>query len=58
MLTTIPHLLATQQVELRRLLDKHHPETHYRNMRKVFIAPHIILEMLQMEQQNYAARAA
>jgi hypothetical protein len=37
---------------------KHHPETHHRNMRKEFLTPHIILEMLWMEQQSYAAHAA
>ncbi len=37
---------------------KHHPETHHRNMRKEFLTLHIILEMLWMEQQNHAARAA
>ena len=39
---------------------KHHPETHHRNIRKEFLTPHIILEMLRIEQQQkqYAARAA
>ncbi len=37
---------------------KHHPETHHCNMRKEFLTPHIVLEMLWMEQQSYAARAA
>jgi hypothetical protein len=37
---------------------KHHPETHNHNMQKEFLTPHIILEMLQMEQQSYAACAA
>jgi hypothetical protein len=37
---------------------KHHPETNHHNMRKEFLTPHIILEMLWMEQQSYAARAA
>jgi hypothetical protein len=37
---------------------KHHPETHHCNMQKEFLTPHIVLEMLRMEQQNYAARAA
>jgi hypothetical protein len=37
---------------------KHHPETHHRNMRKEYLAPHIVLEMLRMEQQSYAAHAA
>jgi hypothetical protein len=45
---TIPHLLATRQVELRQLLDKHHPETHHRNMHKEFLTQHIVLEMLRM----------
>jgi hypothetical protein len=37
---------------------KHHPETHHHNMRKEFLTLHIVLEMLRMEQQSYAARAA
>jgi hypothetical protein len=37
---------------------KHHPETHHRNMRKEFLTLHIVLEMLRIEQQSYAARAA
>jgi hypothetical protein len=37
---------------------KHHPETHHCNMRKEFFTPHIILKLLQMEQQSYAACAA
>jgi hypothetical protein len=37
---------------------KHHLETHHRNMRKEFLTRHIILKMLRMEQQSYAACAA
>ncbi len=37
---------------------KHHPETHHHNMQKEFLTPHIILKMLPMKQQSYAARAA
>jgi hypothetical protein len=37
---------------------KHHPETHHCNMRKEFLTPHIVLKMLRMEQQSYAACAA
>ncbi len=37
---------------------KHHPETHHCNMQKEFLTPHIVLKMLRMEQQCYAARAA
>jgi hypothetical protein len=36
----------------------HHPATHHQNMRKEFLTPHIILEMLRIEQQTHAARAA
>jgi hypothetical protein len=36
---------------------KNHPETHHRNTWKEFLTPHIVLEMLQIEQQNYAACA-
>jgi hypothetical protein len=34
---------------------KHHPETHHCNMRKEFLTPHIVFEMLRTEQQSYAA---
>ncbi len=37
---------------------KHYPETHHCNMWKKFLTPHIVLEMLRMEQQSYAACAA
>ncbi len=37
---------------------KHHPETHHHNMQKEFLTPHIVLEMLRMKQQSYAAHAA
>ncbi len=37
---------------------KHHPEMHHCNMQKEFLTLHIILEMLWMEQQSYAAPAA
>jgi hypothetical protein len=40
---TILHLLATQQVELRQILDKTSLETHLCNMRKEFLTPHIVL---------------
>ncbi len=37
---------------------KQHPEIHHCNTRKEFLTPHIVPEMLQMEQQSYAAHAA
>ena len=39
---------------------KHHPEAHHRNIRKEFLTPHIVLEMLRIEQQQkkYTANAA
>jgi hypothetical protein len=37
---------------------KHHAAPHHQNMRKEFLTSHIILEMLRIEQQTYAARAA
>ena len=37
---------------------KHHQATYHQNMRKEFLTPHIILEMLRIEQQTHAARAA
>jgi hypothetical protein len=30
---------------------KHHPESHHRNIRKEFLTPTIVIEMLQIEQQ-------
>jgi hypothetical protein len=33
-------------------------EAHYCNMRKEFLTLHIVLEMLRIEQQSYAACAA
>ncbi len=37
---------------------KHHPAPHHQNMHKEFLTLHIILEMLRIEQQTHAARAA
>ena len=39
---------------------KHHPEAHHRNIRKEFLTPHIVIEMLRIEQQQrkYASKAA
>jgi hypothetical protein len=37
---------------------KHYPATHHQNMCKEFLTPHIILEMLRIEQQTHAAIAA
>jgi hypothetical protein len=31
---------------------KHHPESHYCNMRKEFLMPRIVLKMLQIEEQQ------
>ncbi len=37
---------------------KHQAAPHHQNMCKEFLTPHIILEMLRIEQQTYATRAA
>jgi hypothetical protein len=37
---------------------KHHAAPNHQNMRKEFLTPHIILEMLRIEKQTYATRAA
>jgi hypothetical protein len=39
---------------------KHHPESHHRNIRKEFLTPTIVIEMLRIEQQlqQKVARAA
>ena len=36
---------------------KHHPATHHKNIRKEFLTPCIVLEMLQLEQAQAAAAA-
>jgi hypothetical protein len=56
--TTIPHILATGKLNYANYWTKYHPETHHCNMQKEFLTPHIVLEMLQMEQQSYAACTA
>jgi hypothetical protein len=37
---------------------KHHPTKHHQNIRKEFITPQIVLEMLWQEQAQVAAAAA
>ena len=37
---------------------KHHPATHHQNIRKEFLTPQIVVEMLRQEQSNHTARAA
>ena len=37
---------------------KHHSAAHHVNMRKEFLTPFIVLEMLQLKQKSQAARAA
>ena len=37
---------------------KHHAATHHQNIRKEFLTPHIVLEMLRLEQSRFAAAAA
>jgi hypothetical protein len=37
---------------------KHHAAPPHQNMHKEILTPHIILEMLRIEQQTYATRAA
>jgi hypothetical protein len=37
---------------------KHHAAPRHQKVCKEFLTPHIILEMLRIEQQTYAARAA
>ena len=37
---------------------KHHAATHHQNVRKEFLTPYIVLEMLQQEQSIAAAAAA
>ncbi len=58
MSTAVLNILAARKIELCGLLDKHYAAPHHQNMRKEYLMPHIILEMLRIEQQTYAARAA
>ena len=37
---------------------KHHAALHHKNVRKEFLTPHIVLEMLRVEQSRLAAAAA
>ena len=37
---------------------KHYPTKHHQNIRKEFITPQIVLEMLRQENETVAARAA
>jgi len=37
---------------------KHHPVAHHQEVRKYFIRPNTVLEMLQLEQESIAAAAA
>jgi hypothetical protein len=37
---------------------KHHLEAHHFNMLKEFLTPHIVLKILRIEQQSYAACTA
>ena len=43
-------------------LTKHHLAKHHKNVRQEFLTPHIVIEMLRMEQKQkqtkYAAAAA
>ena len=36
---------------------KHHPEKHHQNTLKEFLTPHILLEMLRIEQQHSTTKA-
>jgi hypothetical protein len=37
---------------------KHHPEKHHKNVRREFLTPHYVVEMLRQEQSIQAAAAA
>ena len=37
---------------------KHHPAKHHQQVRREFITPHLIIEMLRMEQNKHSAAAA
>ena len=57
--STILHILAARQTQLRRLLVKaSHQAKHHQNVRREFLTPPIVVEMLQQENANYAAAAA
>ena len=56
--TALQNLLETREVELRRLLDKNHPTKYHQHMRKEFITPQIVLEMIRQENEVVTAAAA
>ena len=53
----VQNILETRKIKLCRLLEKHHPAKHHQNTQKEFLMPHIVLEMLRIEQQNSTAKA-
>jgi hypothetical protein len=58
MSTAIPYTWRPGKMNFADYWTKHHPAPHHQNMRREFLTPHIILEMLRIEKQTYAARAA
>jgi hypothetical protein len=58
MSTAVLNILAARKMNYADYWTKHHAAPHHQNMQKEFLMPHIILEMLRIEQQTYAARAA
>ena len=55
----IQNLLETREVKnYADYWTKHHPTKHHQNMRKEFITPQIVLEMLRQENKAVTAAAA
>jgi hypothetical protein len=50
---TIQILLASRQNKLCQLFYKHHSTAHHIKVRKEFLIPLIVLEMLQQKQQQF-----
>ena len=55
---TISNILAARKTQLRRLLDKTSSGKTPSDVRRKFLNPHIMVEMLRQENANHAAAAA
>jgi hypothetical protein len=50
--TTISNYWQPGKLNYVDYWTKHHPKSHHCDMRKEFLTPFIVLEMLQIEQQQ------
>jgi len=49
---TISQLLATGKSNYADYWTKHHLVKHHQNIRREFLTPHIVIEMLQQEREH------